>query len=82
MVEGLVGVKDAGVAFNKALIAPRCPAANVHNTSATIKYEASGGYVAGSYCLDLEHNELRLDFNGTQYNPETELLLPSDKMAK
>ncbi len=81
LVEGLAGVKDAGVAFNKALISPRWPAANINNASALIKYEASKGYVAYKYSLAPEDNELRLIFTGTQYDTEIELLLPPDKMA-
>ena len=79
MVEGLAGVKDAGVAFNKALIAPRWLAADVDKASTTIKYEASGGYVSYRYRFDLKNNELKLDFTGTQDDTEIELLLPPDK---
>jgi len=79
IVEGLTGVKDAGVAFNKALIAPRWLAADVDKASTTIKYEASGGYVSYRYRFDLKNNELRLDFTGTQDDTEIELLLPPDK---
>jgi hypothetical protein len=82
LVEGLAGIKDAGVAYNKALIAPRWPAANVNNASVIIKYEDSRGYVAYRYSIDKENNELRLVFTGTQYNTALELLLPPDKNVK
>jgi hypothetical protein len=79
MVEGLAGVKDAGVAFNRALIAPRWEAANVTGATTTIKYESSGGYVSYCYRFTRETGEMELVFTGTQEETGIRLLLPPDK---
>ena len=41
LIEGLAGVKDDGVAFSRARLAPRWEAAGVRKTEATVKYPAS-----------------------------------------
>jgi len=77
LVEGLAGIKDAGVAFDKTLLAPRWAAAHVNEVNATIKYEASGGYLSYSYKYDTERQELDLKFTGTADETKTEILLPT-----
>ena len=54
MVLMLAGVKDAGVAFDRVLLAPRWAASDVNEVNTTIKYEASGGYLSYSYKYDSE----------------------------
>jgi hypothetical protein len=76
MVEGLAGVKDSGVAFDRATISPRWEAAGVEEASAVIKYEDSGGYVAYRYRFDKEAGWIHLDFTGTGKETEIRLLLP------
>ncbi len=78
LFEGLAGVKDEGVAFNKALLAPRWSAAEVNGVNATIKYEASGGYVCYDYKYDTEKQELDLQFTGTAEETKTEILIPAN----
>jgi len=65
LVEGLAGVKDVGVAFDQALLAPRWAASDVNEVNASIKYEASDGYLSYSYKYDNERQELNLQFTGT-----------------
>ena len=77
LVEGLAGVKDAGVAFDKALLSPRWSAAGVNEVNTTIKYEASGGYVSYDYKFDPEKQVLEMQFTGTADETKTEILLPS-----
>ncbi len=79
MVEGLAGVKDAGVAFDKALIAPRWVAADVTGAATTIKYEASGGYVSYKYHFTSQDNEMDMVFTGTQEETDIRMLLPPGK---
>ena len=79
LIEGLAGVKDEGVAFDKALIAPRWEAAGVNKASASIKYEASGAYVSYSYEKDKAGNNLNLILTGNCSEAEVEILLPADK---
>ncbi len=78
LVEGLAGVKDAGVAFDKAILAPRWEAAGVDKVSATIKYEASGGYLSYSYQKPSD-NKVEILFTGTADITKVELLLPGGK---
>ncbi|MCK4749608.1 MAG: hypothetical protein KAT15_21285, partial [Bacteroidales bacterium] len=77
LVEGLAGVKDAGVAFDRALLSPRWAAAEVNEVNATIKYEASGGYLSYDYKYDHEKSVLSLNFTGTADETKTEILLPT-----
>ena len=74
LIEGLAGAKDTGVAYDRALVAPRWPAAGVDKAAATIKYEASGGYVSYDYAV--EESKLRLDLAGNAEAKRLELLLP------
>ncbi len=76
LVEGLAGVKDDGVAFDRALLSPRWSASEVSEVNATIKYEASGGYLSYSYKHDAERQELDLQFTGTADETKAEVLLP------
>ena len=80
LIEGLAGVKDTGVAFDKARFAPRWESANVSSASATIKYEASGGYVSYTYRKDGKTLLLQLTGNGADF--DVELLLPEKASVK
>ena len=77
LVEGLCGVKDAGVAFSHTLLSPRWPAAGEKEAQVTIKYPASGGYVSYRYLL--EGTTLKLEYTGSLEQSELELLLPEGK---
>jgi hypothetical protein len=76
LVEGLIGVKDTGVAFNNITLAPRWPASDVKKASAVVKYEASGGYLAYNYHWRTQENELELLFTGSATETTLNLLLP------
>ncbi len=80
LVEGLAGVKDTGVAFDKVLFAPRWQAANETEAEVTIKYEASAGYF--SYKYKLLSSELQISFTGSGAEVEAEILIPANKTAK
>ncbi len=79
LFEGLAGIKDTGVAFNKAILAPRWSAAQVNNVLATVKYEASGGYLSYNYKYDDVNHKLDLIFTGTADSTQIDLLLPENK---
>jgi hypothetical protein len=80
LVEGLAGVKDAGVAFDRARVTPRWEAAGVDEVSATIKYEASGGYAAYTYRKEGKTLFLQLTGNGSAF--DVEVLLPEKAKAQ
>lgn len=81
LVEGLAGVKDTGVSFRRATLSPRWEAAGVREVSATVKYEASGGYLAYRYIYDQDKAQIRLSFTGTSKDTLVEILLPQGKSA-
>jgi len=74
LVEGLAGVKDRGVAFNRALIAPRWEAAGETEASVSIVYPSSGGYVAYGYLR--KGDRITLNYTGSSGLTDVELLLP------
>ncbi len=80
LVEGLVGIVDTGIAMKSVRISPRWTATNESKVSATIKYEASGGYV--SYDYELKENEAVFTFTGNATVFEIEFLIPNQKQIK
>lgn len=82
LVEGLVGIQDGGVAFNKAVIAPRWEAAGKRDVKATAKYEASGGYVSYKYRYLEKENKMLVEFTGNSENTVVKVLIPKDKILK
>ena len=82
LLEGLAGIKDEGVAFNKARLAPRWSAAGVDEVNTAVKYPASGGYLSYTYKFDKTKNELLIDFTGTAANIEIELFIDEGQTVK
>ncbi len=80
LVEGLAGVKDSGVAFDKALVAPRWSAAGVQEAAVTVKYPASGGYVCYQY--DAEGKSATMRVAGSADEVDFRWLLPEDTGVK
>ncbi len=80
LMEGLAGVKNTGVAFDHATLAPRWEAAGKKDVKVTAKYEASGGYL--SYHFNKKDNKYFIDFTGTAKETNVEVLLPDGKAAK
>jgi len=81
LLEGLAGIKDAGAAFDRALIAPRWEAAGVREVTATAKYEASGGYVRYRYSRDAAGKAVALEITGSMERATVKLLLPRTGQA-
>jgi hypothetical protein len=77
LVEGLCGVKDAGVAFNRAVLSPRWTAAGEKEAKVTIKYPASDGYLSYRYLF--RGNTLKLDYTGSLDHSELEIMLPAGR---
>lgn len=80
LVEGLCGVKDRGVAYNKLTLSPRWSVAAENEAAVTIKYPASGGYVSYKYSLD--DNSIGFTFTGTLEDIRLEILLPVGKIVQ
>lgn len=78
LIEGLAGIKDHGIAFNRATLSPRWAAAGVDEVSATAKYESSGGYLTYNYKKesDLKYT---IQFTGNADKINLRMLLPAEK---
>ena len=82
LIEGLAGVKDDGVAFSRARLAPRWEAAGVRKTEVTVKYPASDGYCCYQYHRDVESKRLTVDFTGSGSEFDLHVLLPKGLQVK
>lgn len=82
VIEGLAGVKDIGRGFDRALLAPRWPAAGIKKATATVKYEACGGYVKYEYAHDPKKKKITMRVSASGDKLNVEVLLPADKSAK
>lgn len=80
LVEGLAGVKDTGVAFDSALLAPRWCAAGVEKVQATVCYPASKGYIA--YRYRQVKDTMTVEFTGSARSIDVQLLLPGKSKPK
>lgn len=79
LLEGLAGIQDSGIAFNKAILAPRWTAAAVNDVTSTVKYESSGGYISYVYKFIPGENKLIVEFTGTAENTKVKIPVPSGK---
>ena len=82
LIEGLAGIKDTGVAFGRATLAPRWEAAGVRKATATARYGASGGYLRYRYRHEPQKKRLSLEFAGSGTEFEVGILLPRGKRPK
>ena len=80
LIEGLAGVKDAGISFNKVRFAPRWEAAGIDEVDATVKYESSCGYVSYKYGKRGKNINILLTGNGEAI--DAEILLPGSNPVK
>lgn len=80
LMEGLAGVNDTGVAFDKIRVAPRWFASDCNSVKVSAKYEASGGYV--SYKLIKHTDKLQMIITGNFSMGEVEILLPEGFIPK
>jgi hypothetical protein len=76
MVEGLAGVVDAGVAFNKVRLEPRWAATDNTQVETVIRYADSGGYVAYAYQHDKKHKRIEMELTGSGEEFDCHVLLP------
>lgn len=81
LIEGLAGIKDTGVAFDEALLAPRWESAGVKHVKATAKYESSGGYLSYKYSIHRDKKNIDLIFTGNAKKITVKILLPANKQA-
>jgi hypothetical protein len=80
LFEGLAGVIDTGVAFSKAVVAPRWQTVGETTADVSIMYPASDGYVA--YHWEGGTNGQLLEVTGNAEELEVRLLLPQGRQAE
>jgi hypothetical protein len=78
LVEGLAGVKNEGLAFDKVKLSPRWTSAGVDSVNVTIQLAASNGYVAYQYVHNSAKKEMNIKFTGSGKEVNNHLLLPPD----
>jgi hypothetical protein len=76
LIEGLVGVVDAGVAYDQVELSPRWAAAGTDQAEAVVHYPASGGYVAYRYRHDGQAHTIQVELTGSGETCRCHVLLP------
>lgn len=77
LVEGLAGVKNDGLAFNRFTVAPRWTSAGVDSVDATIRLAASEGYVSYQYRHCPAEKEIAMVITGSGEKGRAHVLLPA-----
>ncbi len=76
LVEGLAGVHNTGLAYDKVTLCPRWNSASVDSVGVTTRFAASQGYVAYRYQALPGSQEIRLELTGSGKEMNVHLLLP------
>jgi hypothetical protein len=79
LAEGLSGIKDTGLEYSSVTLSPRWAATNQSKASATLKYEASGGYC--SYDYSASASEVKMQISSSAEKIKLRILLPEGKKA-
>jgi hypothetical protein len=82
IIEGVCGVRDDGIAFSKARIAPRWVAAQEAQATTMVRYPASRGYVAYEYRHDAVAKTITMLFTGNALQYEMAVLLPKEMVMR
>jgi hypothetical protein len=77
LIEGLAGVVDRDVAYRRASVAPRWPAAGTSDAKVVVHYPASDGYLAYDYRHDPARREIVLTITGSGDSADCHVLLPA-----
>jgi hypothetical protein len=78
LIEGLAGVKNEGLAFDKVKLSPRWVSAGVDSVNVTIQFASSKGYVAYLYHHNTLAKEISIKITGSGKDMEGNVLLPAD----
>ncbi|MEP6728884.1 MAG: hypothetical protein ABJC98_23870, partial [Bacteroidota bacterium] len=78
LVEGLAGVKNDGLAFDKVTISPRWSSAAVDSVNVTISLPASNGYVAYQYKNNNATKLINLYVTGSGNQLKGHVLIPQN----
>jgi hypothetical protein len=81
LVEGLAGVKNDGLAFDKVTLAPRWSSAGVDSVNVTIRFAASDGYVSYQYKNNSLLKQIDMLLTGSGSLFRNHVLLPDSASA-
>jgi len=76
LIEGLAGVKNTGLAYEKVRLSPRWISAGVDSVNITANHAASGGYVSYHYKNNKISKEISLLVTGSGKSINAHVLLP------
>lgn len=76
LVEGLAGVKNVGLAFDKVYFSPRWPSSNIDSVNVSIQLAASGNYFAYLYHHDPATKKINILVTGSGSELSNHVLLP------
>jgi hypothetical protein len=77
LVEGLAGVKNEGLAFDKVKLSPRWTSAKVDSVNVAIRFATSNGYVAYQYKNDAVKKMMDIEIAGSGNELKAHILLPA-----
>lgn len=78
LVEGLAGIKNDGLAFDTASIAPRWSTAQTDSANVIVNFAASNNYVAYQYRNNRKEKEISLCITGSGKTIKPRLLLAAE----
>lgn len=78
LVEGLAGVKNKGLAFDRAELSPRWSSAATDSVNVNICFAASGGYVSYQYLHNPDKKEILITVTGSGNELSGHVLLPHE----
>jgi len=76
LIEGLAGVKNAGLAYDSVIVSPRWSTAGVDSVNVVACFEASGAYAAYNYKMDKKNNNIQLYFTSSGNASVIQMLIP------
>ena len=78
LVEGLAGVKNSGLAYDKVKFSPRWTSAGVDSVNVTVQLTASGAYLAYQYHHYPTKKEIGIKITGSGKEISNHILLPQN----
>jgi len=78
LIEGLAGLKNTGLAFEKAKLSPRWTSTGVDSVNVTANLAASNSYVSYQYKNNQKENEITLLVTGSGKEINAHVLLPEN----
>jgi hypothetical protein len=76
LVEGLAGVNNDGLAYNRVRLSPRWTSAGIDSVDVNICLPVSKGYIAYKYIHKPEIKKIEMDITGSGENVQCQVLLP------